>query len=151
MGVPQAEAETQRIYFSAVADRSRIPILIDGVPPEGLSHPNILDTRIGRSSGSMAEDFAAGAAAVICEIANAVPYAAICIWEAHRSREYGAAGDWQNRLARGARLIERYGAAALKHAMDLNGYYGGPPRLPLTVLTPARRREVEEAFAGLRG
>ncbi|HLH41022.1 MAG TPA: dihydrodipicolinate synthase family protein [Bryobacteraceae bacterium] len=151
IGVPHAAVETQKIYLSAVADQSRIPILIDGAAPEGLSHPNILDARIGRSSGSIARDFAGGAAAVICDIANAIPYAAICIWEAHRTRESDAAEDWQNRIAPAARLIEQYGIAALKHAMDLNGYYGGPPRLPLTVLTPAQRREVEQAFSGLRG
>ena len=35
--------------------------------------------------------------------------------------------------------------------MDLAGYYGGPPRLPLTVPTPAAKQEIEAAFADLRG
>jgi 4-hydroxy-2-oxoglutarate aldolase len=35
--------------------------------------------------------------------------------------------------------------------MDLNGYYGGPPRLPLTVLTPAQQHEIEQAFDGIKG
>jgi hypothetical protein len=35
--------------------------------------------------------------------------------------------------------------------MDLMGYYGGPPRLPLVVPTPEAKREIEEAFADLRG
>ena len=149
--VPDAPIETQRIYFSAIADQSKIPILIDGVAPPGLSHPNILSTQIGRSSASIAQDFSAGASAAIVDIANAIPYAAICIWEAHRTRESDAAHDWQNRVAKAASLLEKYGAAALKHAMDLNGYYGGPPRLPLTVLTPDQRAEVEQAFTGIRG
>jgi 4-hydroxy-2-oxoglutarate aldolase len=35
--------------------------------------------------------------------------------------------------------------------MDLNGYYGGPPRLPLSVPTLEARREIEEAFQDLKG
>jgi 4-hydroxy-2-oxoglutarate aldolase len=35
--------------------------------------------------------------------------------------------------------------------MDLNGYYGGPPRLPLTVPGPEAKREIEEAFQDLKG
>ncbi len=35
--------------------------------------------------------------------------------------------------------------------MDLNGYYGGPPRLPLTVLKPEPQREIEQAFDGIKG
>ncbi len=38
--------------------------------------------------------------------------------------------DWQNRIGRAAALVTtKYGIPGLKHAMDLNGYYGGPPRL----------------------
>jgi hypothetical protein len=35
--------------------------------------------------------------------------------------------------------------------MDLMGFYGGPPRLPLTVPAPEAKSEIEAAFAGLRG
>jgi 4-hydroxy-2-oxoglutarate aldolase len=35
--------------------------------------------------------------------------------------------------------------------MDVNAYYGGPPRLPLTVPSLEARREIEEAFRGLNG
>jgi hypothetical protein len=35
--------------------------------------------------------------------------------------------------------------------MDLMGYYGGPPRLPLTVVSPAARQRIEDAFRDLRG
>jgi 4-hydroxy-2-oxoglutarate aldolase len=48
-------------------------------------------------------------------------------------------------------VTTRYGIPGLKHAMDLNGYYGGPPRLPLTVPCPEAREEIEEAFRDLKG
>jgi 4-hydroxy-2-oxoglutarate aldolase len=35
--------------------------------------------------------------------------------------------------------------------MDLNGYYGGPPRLPLVPVSPAAREEIAAAFDGLKG
>src|ERR1700722_15998112 len=93
-----------------------------------------------------------GAAGAILAFANAAPYATIAIWEAYRMREEEAGRDWQNRIARAAVLVTgKYGIPGLKHAMDLNGYYGGPPRLPLSVPTSAARREIEEAFADLKG
>ncbi len=100
----------------------------------------------------MAQSFAAGAAAAIVEFANAAPYAAISIWEAHRTREFDAALDWQKRIASAVELVTaKYGPAGLKYAMDLNGYYGGPPRLPLVGLTPTAKKEIEIAFDGIKG
>ncbi len=75
-----------------------------------------------------------GACGAILAYANAAPYSVIAIWEAYRTREEAAGLDWQSRIARAAALVTtKYGIPGLKHAMDLNGYYGGPPRLPLTV------------------
>ena len=80
-----------------------------------------------------------GACGAILAYANAAPYSSIAIWEAYRTREEAAGLDWQNRIARAAALVtSKYGIPGLKHAMDLNGYYGGPPRLPLTVPPPPK-------------
>ncbi len=93
-----------------------------------------------------------GASGAILAFANAAPYAAISIWEAFRTRQQEAAADWQSRISRAARLVTtKYGIPGLKHAMDLNGYYGGPPRLPLLPASPAACAEIEEAFADLKG
>jgi 4-hydroxy-2-oxoglutarate aldolase len=35
--------------------------------------------------------------------------------------------------------------------MDLNGYYGGIPRLPLTPPGAEAKKEIEEAFQDLKG
>jgi 4-hydroxy-2-oxoglutarate aldolase len=93
-----------------------------------------------------------GATGAILAFANAAPYATIAIWEAYRTREEAAGRDWQNRIARAAMLVTtRYGVPGLKHAMDLNGYYGGPPRLPLSVPGAEAKREIQEAFRDLKG
>jgi 4-hydroxy-2-oxoglutarate aldolase len=94
----------------------------------------------------------AGACGAILAYANAAPYSVIAIWEAHRTREEAAGKDWQNRIARASVLVTaKYGIPGLKHAMDLNGYYGGPPRLPLSAPSAAAKQEIEEAFSDLKG
>lgn len=176
----------QALYFRAVADRSKLPLIIYNwpqttgidIPAEAVAdlshHPNII--AIKESSGNLekvmqmirevkkgfqvlvgsaptlAPSFAVGATGAVLAFANAAPYACISIWEAHRTREPEAALDWQNRIARAAALVTtKYGVPGLKHAMDLAGYYGGPPRLPLTPPCPAAKTEIEAAFADLRG
>ena len=176
----------QCLYFNAVADQSKIPLMIYNWPqttgidisPEAVAalseHPNII--AIKESSGSMekvlqmlrevkpgfqvlvgsaptlAPSLAVGAAGAVLAYANAAPYSTVAIWEAHRSRETEAAMDWQNRIGRAAVLVTvKYGIPGLKYAMDLNGYYGGPCRLPLSPLTPAAKLEIEAAFKDLKG
>jgi 4-hydroxy-2-oxoglutarate aldolase len=176
---------TQALYFRAVADQSKIPLMIYNwpqttgidIPAETVAalseHPNII--AIKECSGSLEKvmqmirivkpgfqvlvgsaptlypSLVVGAVGAVLAYANASPYSAVAIWEAFRTRENEAALDWQNRIARAAQLVTaRYGIPGLKHAMDLNGYYGGPPRLPLTPVGPEARREIEEAFAGLK-
>lgn len=104
------------------------------------------------SAPTLAPSFAVGAVGAILAFANAAPYATISIWEAHRTREPEAAMDWQNRISRAAQLVTtKHGIPGLKYAMDLMGYYGGPPRLPLTPPCPPAKQEIEQAFADLRG
>jgi 4-hydroxy-2-oxoglutarate aldolase len=171
-----ARAETQLLYFRSVADRANIPILIanrPGVTGVDLSvetivaltsHPNIRsvvdhsgDTarikRLGDTTVlwgteiSLWDALQCGAQGAVLAFANAAPYAAIALWEAHRTREVEAGADWQSRIKLPAELVsERFGIAGLKHAMDLNGYYGGPPRLPWAVLDPQGKQEIEAAF-----
>ena len=176
----------QMLYFRAVADHSRIPLIIYNWPqvtgvdiaPDAVAelsyHPNIVaikessgnlekvlqmirETRTGfqvltGSAPTLAPSLAVGCVGAVLAFANAAPYATISIWEAHRTREPAAALDWQNRIGRAAYLVTaKYGVPGLKHAMDLAGYYGGPPRLPLTCPTPDAKREIEEAFKDLRG
>jgi 4-hydroxy-2-oxoglutarate aldolase len=179
-------APAQMLYYRAVADQSKIPLIIYNwpqttgvdIPAEAVAqlseHPNII--AIKESSGNLekvlqmirevkkgfqvltgsaptlAPTLAVGAVGAVLAFANVAPYATISIWEAHRTREPEAALDWQNRIGRAAYLVTaKYGVPGLKYAMDLAGYYGGPPRLPLTVPTTQAKQEIDEAFADLRG
>ena len=179
-------ADAQTLYFRAVADQSRIPLIIYNwpqatgvdIPVEAVvaisEHPNVI--AIKESSGNLEKvmqmirevkhgfqvlvgsaptlwpSLLVGACGAILAYANAAPYSVIAIWEAWRTREEAAGLDWQNRIGRPAALVTtKYGVPGLKYAMDLNGYYGGPPRLPLVVPTPEAKKEIEEAFKDLKG
>jgi len=97
------------------------------------------------------ESLRAGASGAALAFASAAPYATIAIWEAFRTREDEAGIDWQGRIAHPAILVtDIYGPAGLKHAMDVNGYYGGPPRLPFSPIDAEGKREIEEAFQDLK-
>jgi 4-hydroxy-2-oxoglutarate aldolase len=179
-------ADAQALYFRAVADQTRIPLIIYNwpqatgvdIPVEAVvaisEHPNVI--AIKESSGNLEKvmqmirevkngfqvlvgsaptlwpSLLMGACGAILAYANAAPYSVIAIWEAYRTREEAAGLDWQNRIGRASALVtSKYGVPGLKHAMDLNGYYGGPPRLPLTVPTEEAKREIEAAFRDLKG
>ena len=104
------------------------------------------------SAPILASALAAGCSGGVLAFANAAPYTTVSIWEAHRSREFDAAMDWQQRIVRAAELVTvKYGIPGLKYAMDINGYYGGPTRLPLTAITPQAKKEIDQAFDGLKG
>jgi 4-hydroxy-2-oxoglutarate aldolase len=169
IAAPVAREETQVLYFRSVADQSKLPLILDGAKREVagmIEHPNVIGIRDaeGRAlrgaspvlAGSAAHLWRAlqnGAAGAILSFAAAAPYACIAIWEAHRTREEEAGTDWQNRIAQAVELVSstKHGVPGLKHAMDLNGLYGGPPRLPLVVPAPEARREIEAAFATFKG
>ena len=98
------------------------------------------------------ESLKSGAGGAVLGFASAAPYATIAIWEAFRTREEEAGIDWQARISHPSMLVgDLYGVPGLKHAMDLNGYYGGPPRLPFSPVLAAARAEIEAAFRDLKG
>lgn len=177
---PPLRSSDACLFFRAVADGSRIPVILaarNGLSADAVlvlsAHTNIAGAVL--SSGEMAvlrritagarpgfhvlggspracvEALEQGAHGLVLDLAAAIPYVAITIWEALRTREAAAARDWQARMQAAADLVEKHGVPALKCALDLNSYYGGPPRLPLSVVPPAVKREMEAALADLKG
>jgi len=119
-----------------VGDRSPLPIIAE--------LPVMLD-----SAGDLWGVLKGGSAGAVLGFASAAPYAAIAVWEAFRTREEEAGLDWQARITHPSELVAD--VAALKYAMDLNGYYGGLPRLPLPPVTKETKVALEEAFRDLKG
>jgi dihydrodipicolinate synthase/N-acetylneuraminate lyase len=93
----------------------------------------------------------AGAAGAILAFANPAPTACYEIYAAWKEGDFELARLKQQRIAKAA---ERIGAGlsipGMKYAMDLNGYYGGPVRLPLLPLTADLKAEVEQLMADIR-
>ena len=48
------------------------------------------------------------------------------------------------------RVVSELGIPAIKYAMDLNGYYGGVPRLPLLPPSAAQKSEIETLMGAFR-
>ena len=100
----------------------------------------------------VAEGLEAPAEGLVDAVADDVEEAVGAAGFADRTREVQAEQDWQNRISRAAQLVTtKYGIPGLKYAMDLNGYYGGVPRLPLTPPSAAAKAEIEAAFHEIKG
>jgi dihydrodipicolinate synthase/N-acetylneuraminate lyase len=54
------------------------------------------------------------------------------------------------RLREAGVMLSQLGVAGVKYACDLNGYYGGAPRLPRVGLTAEESAWVEKAFREVR-
>lgn len=168
----------QLLYFRSIADRSPLPVIIGevdrGILPTSdaqklAAHPNIAAicsgddplthlqpllqgegcTALSSQLIGISRALAGGVKAAVLPLANALPFHLISMEEAVRTRENEAAADLENRLAAIDALLQRHGVPALKHAMDLRGYFGGEPRLPLKRLSPDAQAAVVEALDGL--
>jgi len=176
-----ARAETQALFYRAVADQTKIPVIVENSPlSSGIEmgvetvvrlaeHPNIVaisessgqEGRIEQLSRAVPRRFQVlagsetalypalrqGAAGAIGALAGAAPFFCLSIGEAVRTREYEAAEQMQARATPAALAVTaQYGVPGLKYALDLQGYYGGLPRLPLLPAGPEARRHIEQAF-----
>ncbi len=100
------------------------------------------------SARHMLEAWHAGATGAIPRLSAAAPQACCEVWQAFKDGDNPLAEEKQTRLDAAARLVEGWeGIAALKHACDLNGYFGGRPRLPLLSLTAAQQSEIGHALS----
>lgn len=93
----------------------------------------------------------AGAVGAVLAFASPAPTACYEIYAAWKEGDAELARLKQERISNSAtRVGAELGIPALKYAADLNGYYGGPPRLPLLPLTADQRAEVEQLMSDIR-
>jgi dihydrodipicolinate synthase/N-acetylneuraminate lyase len=92
-----------------------------------------------------------GAVGGILAFADAAPTACYEIYAAWKEGDIELAQLKQERLARAAqRVAGEMGIPGIKYAMDFNGYFGGPVRLPLLAVTADLKAEVEQLMADVR-
>jgi 4-hydroxy-2-oxoglutarate aldolase len=93
----------------------------------------------------------AGAVGAILAFAVAAPTACYEIYAAWKEGDCELARVKQERIVKAAeRVVGGLSIPGAKYAMDLNGYFGGPVRLPLLPLTGELKAEVEQLMADIR-
>lgn len=93
----------------------------------------------------------AGAVGGILAFADPAPTACYEIYAAWKEGDFELARIKQERITQAAQRVGgELGIPGLKYAMDLNGYYGGPARLPLLPLTADLKAEVQAIMADIR-
>jgi 4-hydroxy-2-oxoglutarate aldolase len=103
------------------------------------------------STAAMLEGLRAGAVGAMPAFAASAPQACYEVLAAWKDGDEGLALEKQVRLQSVAeRVEEKLGVAGIKFGCDLNGYFGGSPRLPLLPLSGEQRTEIEALMQGLR-
>jgi dihydrodipicolinate synthase/N-acetylneuraminate lyase len=95
------------------------------------------------------EALRAGATGAAPALAAAAPQACYEVLAAWKDDDQPLAKEKQARLCEAARLAEE-SPGSLKFACDLNGYFGGRPRLPLLPPTGSQRADLELVMKQLR-
>lgn len=104
----------------------------------------------GRTA-SMLDALLAGAVGAMPAFAACAPQATYEVIAAWKDGDHGLAEEKQERLQAAARYLEEeIGVAAIKFGCDLNGYFGGLPRLPILPPSGEDRTQIESLLQGLR-
>ena len=89
-----------------------------------------------------------GASGAILALASALPEKFVELYELVQQGKHEQAKVLQLALANTSkRIVSENGIAGVKYAMDLRGYHGGVPRLPLLPLTEEKKREIAALLA----
>jgi dihydrodipicolinate synthase/N-acetylneuraminate lyase len=92
-----------------------------------------------------------GAVGAILAFADCAPTACFEIYTAWKDNDVDLAREKQERISQASRkVVGQFGVPGLKHALDFNGYYGGPPRLPLLPPTAEVKAEIERLLECIR-
>jgi 4-hydroxy-2-oxoglutarate aldolase len=93
----------------------------------------------------------AGAVGAILAFACFAPTSCYEIYAAWKEGDASLAALKQERIvAASRRVVSECGIPGVKYAMDFNGYFGGPARLPLLPLTGEAKSEVERLLVHVR-
>jgi len=95
--------------------------------------------------GAMLPSFSFGVVGGILAVSNIAPHECVQIYELFQQGKIAEAGELHLRLLPVARAVtSQFGVPGLKAAMDMLGYHGGYPRMPLLPLSESQRVELEK-------
>jgi 4-hydroxy-2-oxoglutarate aldolase len=152
------EAVTGRMLSQAKAAAAALPIA--GQPSSvAVQVVGALKTRqkevgfqvLVGAAQKLEESLNVGAVGAILAFACAAPTACFEIYTAWKERNDAVAKEKQQRIAEAAQVVVGgMSIPGVKYAMDLNGYYGGPVRLPLLPLTAEDKAKVEQLMQNIK-
>ena len=103
------------------------------------------------SAHNLLPAFEAKVSGAILAFAAPAPGACTEVYTAWKENDPKVAAEKQQRLVAPANTVAvKHGVPGLKYACDLNGYYGGNPRIPLLPLTAEQKAEITQAMADVR-
>ena len=92
----------------------------------------------------------AGVAGFAPVAAACAPQACFEVYAAWKDGDEDLAVERAERLGKIEALLAAWGVSAVKYAADLNGYFGGRPRLPRLPLTAEQQAELERVLGSVR-
>jgi 4-hydroxy-2-oxoglutarate aldolase len=106
---------------------------------------------LGGASAGMLEALQAGAAGVVPGFAACAPQGCYEVFAAWKDGDLALAEEKQVRLRDAVAKVEsELGVPGIRFGCDLNGYFGGRPRLPLLPITGEEREAIEGLMRGVR-
>lgn len=131
VGIKDSSGVIQRVVEVAAKAPERFRVLTGGA---GVIYPAL----------------AAGAKGAILALASALPERCVSIYESWKAGRPAEALAQQQQVAYASKTIaSENGIAGLKYAMDLRGYFGGLPRLPLLPLTEEKKQQIHKLVTEL--
>jgi 4-hydroxy-2-oxoglutarate aldolase len=102
------------------------------------------------SASMMFPSMVLGAVGAILALGSALPESCVALFNAVRADDLEKARELQAGILPASKLIvSQLGIPGVKYAMDLGGYHGGLPRLPLPPLDEEQKKAIRELMAKL--
>lgn len=103
------------------------------------------------AADKLADALDAGAGGGVLGLAACAPQVCQEIYTAWRDKDPALTALKQQRVVAASRLVtSQLGIPGIKYACDLNGYYGGRPRVPLLSVDAGQQAQIAAAMADLR-
>jgi len=129
-----------------LSQHPNIAAMKDGAPgmfPHYLQYASDNFSIISGTIDSLIPAMMIGAVGGVVSLANPFPEVCCRLYELYMNGELTQAKELYRRLLRLNRSIAgTYAVAGVKAAMELNGFFGGDPRIPLLPLNPAQRKNL---------
>jgi len=143
---PDVVALSEHSNIVGIKDSSgnvqRVAEMIAGVPPA-------FQVLVG-AAATVYPSLVIGARGCILALACALPEKCVALFELVRKGHHEKARELQAVLVRASKaIVSETGIAGLKYVMDLRGYRGGHPRLPLQPLKEEQQRRISALLGSL--